>query len=122
MMPQQIIFILKNKYLTSRKILNNYQIPQNFDLEKFISKQNHREDFSDLNTFSIDPIEAQDFDDAISIKIENNIYDLKIHIADVSEFIEEGTEIDKTALQNGNSYYFPEKSYHMLPSDLATKF
>ena len=113
---------IKNKYLTSRKILNKNQIPKNFDLEQFISKQNHREDFSDLNTFSIDPIDAQDFDDAISIKIDNGIYDLKIHIADVSEFVKEGTALDEAALQNGNSYYFPEKSYHMLPSDLATKY
>jgi len=113
---------IKNKYLTSRKILSKNQIPKNFDLEQFISKQNHREDFSDLNTFSIDPIDAQDFDDAISIKIDNGIYDLKIHIADVSEFVKEGTALDEAALQNGNSYYFPEKSYHMLPFELATKY
>jgi len=113
---------IKNKYLTRSKIFDKHQIPINFDLEQYISKQNHREDFSDLNTFSIDPKGAQDFDDAISIKIDNNIYDLKIHIADVSEFVKEGTPLDVTALQNGNSYYFPEKSYHMLPSDLATKY
>ena len=44
-----------------------------------------------------------------------------VHIADVSEFVSEKSSLDSSALQNGNSYYFPEKSYHMLPNDLATK-
>ena len=45
-----------------------------------------------------------------------------MHIADVSSFVKPGSDLDNAALQNSNSYYFPEKSYHMLPSELATKY
>ena len=113
---------IKHKYLTHRSNYQDNHSLKNFDLEKFISKQKHREDFSKLNTFSIDPNDAQDFDDAISIKLEDNTYELIVHIADVSEFIDPDSDLDKAALQNSNSYYFPEKSYHMLPNELATKY
>jgi ribonuclease R len=95
---------------------------ENFDLDGFISDQKDRIDYSLLNTFSIDPDDAQDFDDAISIKFQKDIYELIIHIADVTAFVDEGSSIDHVALQNSNSYYFPEKSYHMLPYELATKY
>ena len=112
---------IKNKYLSHRSIFNNEKYLKNLDLNELISNQKHRKNFCDLGTFSIDPDNAQDFDDAISIKFEKNIYTLMVHIADVSEFVIEKSTLDISALQNGNSYYFPEKSYHMLPNDLATK-
>ena len=111
-----------NKYSINRSFEKKDYGFENFNLDAYISNQKGREDYSDLNTFSIDPNDAQDFDDAISIKFQNNIYELIIHIADVSEFVDEGSDIDQFALQNSNSYYFPEKSYHMLPTDLATKY
>ena len=113
---------IKNKYLSHRSILKDDKYLNNLDLNDLIKNQKHRINFCDLGTFSIDPDNAQDFDDAISIKFEKNIYTLIVHIADVSEFVSEKSPIDRSALQNGNSYYFPEKSYHMLPNDLATKF
>ena len=92
------------------------------DLEKIILNDKKREDLTKLDTFSIDPDDAQDFDDAISINFNDGVYDLKVHIADVSSFVKPDSDLDKAALQNSNSYYFPEKSYHMLPSELATKY
>ena len=112
---------IKNKYLSHISFFNNDEYLNDLDLNKLITNQKNRKNFCDLDTFSIDPDSAQDFDDAISVKYKKNIYTLMVHIADVSEFVSEKSSLDSSALQNGNSYYFPEKSYHMLPNDLATK-
>jgi len=111
-----------NKYLGHRFLYEDSAKIDGGDLEKIILNDKNREDFTKLDTFSIDPDDAQDFDDAISISFNENIYDLKVHIADVSAFVKPGSDLDNAALQNSNSYYFPEKSYHMLPSELATKY
>ena len=111
-----------NKYLEHRFLYEDSVKIDSGDLEKIILNDKNREDFTKLDTFSIDPDDAQDFDDAISISFNENIYDLKVHIADVSAFVKRGSDLDNAALQNSNSYYFPEKSYHMLPSELATKY
>ena len=111
-----------NKYLGHRFLYEDSAKIDGGDLEKIILNDKNREDFTNLDTFSIDPDDAQDFDDAISISFNENIYDLKVHIADVSAFVKRGSDLDNAALQNSNSYYFPEKSYHMLPSELATKY
>ena len=111
-----------NKYLEHRFLYEDSAKIDSGDLEKIILNDKNREDFTKLDTFSIDPDDAQDFDDAVSISFNENIYDLKVHIADVSAFVKRGSELDNAALQNSNSYYFPEKSYHMLPSELATKY
>ena len=111
-----------NKYLGHRFSFEDYPMIENMDLDKIILNDKDREDFTALDTFSIDPDDAQDFDDAISISFNKGIYDLKVHIADVSAFVKPGSNLDDAALQNSNSYYFPEKSYHMLPSKLATKY
>ena len=111
-----------NKYLEHRFLYEDSAKIDSGDLEKIILNDKNREDFTKLDTFSIDPEDAQDFDDAISISFNENIYDLKVHIADVSAFVKRGSDLDNAALQNSNSYYFPEKSYHMLPSELATKY
>ena len=111
-----------NKYLGHRFLYEDSAKIDGGDLEKIILNDKNREDFTKLDTFSIDPDDAQDFDDAISISFDEDVYDLKVHIADVSAFVKRGSDLDNAALQNSNSYYFPEKSYHMLPSELATKY
>ena len=111
-----------NKYLGHRFLYEDSAKIDGGDLEKIILNDKNREDFTKLDTFSIDPDDAQDFDDAISISFNEDVYDLKVHIADVSAFVKRGSDLDNAALQNSNSYYFPEKSYHMLPSELATKY
>ena len=111
-----------NKYLGHRFSYEKHSKIKVGDLEKIILNDKNREDFTNLDTFSIDPDNAQDFDDAISIRFNEGVYDLKVHIADVSSFVKPDSDLDNAALQNSNSYYFPEKSYHMLPSELATKY
>ena len=111
-----------NKYLGHRFLYEDSTKIDDGDLEKIILNDKNREDFTKIDTFSIDPEDAQDFDDAISISFNEDVYDLKVHIADVSAFVKHGSDLDNAALQNSNSYYFPEKSYHMLPSKLATKY
>ena len=71
-------------------------------------------------TITIDPDDAGDFDDAISIIEKEKGYDLFIHIADVSAYVKENDLVDIAAKNRGNSYYFPEKVFHMLPKILST--
>ena len=79
-----------------------------------------RTDLTHLITFTIDPETAMDFDDAISITKEKDQVELYIHVADVTHFVKEGSEIDSIAFERGNSYYFSEKTIHMLPDFLST--
>ena len=110
-------YIIK-KYKLFNKSQNNYKKK---DLTKiFKIQRKRRKDLSKLETFTIDPKNAKDFDDAISITKEDDIYSLFVHIADVSEFVKEGDSNDLTAQTKGNSYYFPEGTIHMLPKYIAT--
>ncbi len=84
------------------------------------SNLDKRVDLSQLRTFTIDPKDAKDFDDAISITKQNIDTELYVHIADVSSYVQESSKIDQHALERGNSYYFREKTIHMLPENLST--
>lgn len=80
-----------------------------------------RVDFREKNVFTIDPLDAKDFDDALSIeKKENGNYEVGVHIADVCHFVKPGTNIDKEASQRGNSVYFVGKAIPMLPEKLSS--
>ena len=79
-----------------------------------------RKDFSKTTTFTIDPADAKDFDDAISIKtLENGNYEIGVHIADVSHFVVEKTELDKEARKRGTSIYLVDRTIPMLPEILS---
>ena len=81
---------------------------------------NRRADFRDIFTFTIDPKTSKDFDDAISIlKLENGNYKIGVHIADVSHFVREGTELDKEAYRRNTSVYFIDTVVPMLPDILC---
>lgn len=84
-----------------------------------------REDLRKLFTLTIDPPDAKDYDDAISLKKfgepkeDGAIYELSVHIADVSHFVKQGTDLDAEAYTRGNSTYLPRKVIPMLPELLS---
>jgi ribonuclease R len=79
----------------------------------------HRQDLRDLTTWTTDPVDAQDFDDAISIAEEEEHYRLWVHIADVTHYVHPGSEMWAEAVQRGNTVYLPAYTIHMLPPALA---
>lgn len=79
-----------------------------------------RKDFRQTTTFTIDPHDAKDFDDAISVrKIDNNTWEVGVHIADVSHYVKPNTELDKEAFQRGNSVYLVDRVIPMFPEKLS---
>lgn len=81
-----------------------------------------RLDYRSKNVFTIDPYDAKDFDDALSIeRLESGNYSVGIHIADVSHYIKKNSELDKEALLRGNSVYFVGRVIPMLPEKLSNQ-
>jgi len=79
-----------------------------------------RRDFRKTLTFTIDPEDAKDFDDAISFKeVGNNEYEIGIHIADVSHYVKIGNELDREAKNRGTSVYLVDRTIPMLPEILS---
>ena len=79
----------------------------------------NRLDLTSLETFTIDPTTAKDYDDALSLSKDKQGYHLAVHIADVSHYVQEGTSLDKEAKCRSNSTYFPGKCIPMLPEELS---
>jgi ribonuclease R len=79
-----------------------------------------RRDFRSITTFTIDPDDAKDFDDALSVrKLENEHYEIGVHIADVSHYVRTGTPMDEEALRRSNSVYLADRVIPMLPEQLS---
>lgn len=79
-----------------------------------------REDFRDTPTFTIDPKDAKDFDDALSIKkLDDNRWEVGVHIADVTHYVKEDTVIDKEAYDRACSVYLVDRTIPMLPEKLC---
>jgi len=79
-----------------------------------------RRDFRGVTTFTIDPLTARDFDDALSYKVlENGNIEIGVHIADVTHFLHEGTELDKEAFRRSTSVYLVDRVCPMLPEKLS---
>ncbi|WP_185213584.1 ribonuclease R [Sphingobacterium mizutaii] len=91
-------------------------------ISDFISAEeiSKRHDFRSTTTFTIDPADAKDFDDAISFKkLENGNYEVGIHIADVSHYVTPDSTLDKEAFERGTSVYLVDRVIPMLPERLS---
>jgi len=114
-------------------ILAEYGLPYEFpphvekaanklDLEITPQEIKKRRDFRTTTTFTIDPKDAKDFDDAISIKkLENENWEIGIHIADVSHYIQPGTILDNEAYKRATSVYLVDRVVPMLPEVLSNQ-
>ena len=114
-------------------ILAEYGLPYRFEPEvenaadeisdKITAKDvKDRRDFRDTLTFTIDPADAKDFDDALSFKaLDNGNYEVGVHIADVSWYVTPGTVVDKEAQKRGTSVYLVDRTVPMLPEKLSNK-
>jgi ribonuclease R len=85
-----------------------------------LSEIDNREDLRELESFTIDPDTAKDFDDALSLRQDSNgSYHLSVHIADVAHYVQPGTALDREARKRSNSTYFPGYCVPMLPHKLS---
>jgi ribonuclease R len=115
------------------ELLEKFEIPDAFpqevmaeaeerteDIEGQIAAEvDDREDLRDLTTWTTDPIDAQDFDDAISVEERDDEYVLWVHIADVTHYVTPDTAMWEEARTRGNTVYLPGYTIHMLPPILA---
>lgn len=96
-----------------QEVINESELISEVITEKEIQK---RKDLRDIVTLTIDPVDARDFDDALSIKIINeNRIEVGVHIADVSHYVKIGTKLDDEALKRATSVYLVDRCVPMLP-------
>ena len=115
------------------ELLEKFDIPDDFPPEvieeakertegieaEIQSEIDDRADLRDLTTWTTDPIDAQDFDDAISVEEREDVYVLWVHIADVSHYVTPETAMWESAVERANTVYLPAYTIHMLPPILA---
>ncbi|MDP4265909.1 MAG: ribonuclease R [Bacteroidota bacterium] len=112
-------------------ILAEFELPVEFPeevndeakkIKKTINKSEikNRRDYRDITTFTIDPEDAKDFDDALSVKkIDDNKWEIGVHIADVSHYVKEGSVLDKNAFNRATSIYLVDRVIPMLPENIS---
>lgn len=118
----------------TQSIMEKYALPEDFpedvhrearavaDAFDPLAELEHREDLRDLFTITIDPKDARDYDDAITLEeTGDGTFELGVHIADVCHFVREGGAIDREARERGTSVYLPGKVIPMLPQILSNE-
>lgn len=122
-----------NNDVEMNSILASYDFPLSFpkkvekdadkiQLEIPAKEKKGRKDFRNITTFTIDPKDAKDFDDALSIrKLKNGNYEVGIHIADVSHYVKPGSQLDEEAYSRATSIYLVDRVIPMLPEVLSNK-
>lgn len=94
------------------------RLPELLDSEEL----KKRKDCRDILTFTIDPVDAKDFDDALSIRqLSNGVYEIGVHIADVSYYVVPDTELDEEAYKRATSVYLPDRVNPMLPERISNE-
>ena len=132
----QVISVLEGENandLAMKELLVQHGFPLLFDEEVLEESEripeligateiDKRKDIRDVLTFTIDPVDAKDFDDALSFReIKKGIYEIGVHIADVSHFVEAGSELDKSAYERATSVYLPDRVLPMLPERISNE-
>ena len=111
--------------IIDNKILNTFPEKVLKELKSIKEKKENeekREDYTKPLTFTIDPDNAKDFDDALSFKIlDNNVFEIGVHIADVTSYVKPNTELDKEARKRGTSVYLANKVIPMLPEKISNE-
>lgn len=106
-----------------------FRFPQNIEqeaskIDEGITKQEikKRWDFREITTFTIDPEDAKDFDDALSFRrLDNGNYEIGVHIADVTHYIKPNSELEKEAFHRATSVYLVDRTIPMLPEKLSNE-
>ncbi len=94
------------------------RLPDRLDQAEIVK----RKDCRDILTFTIDPVDAKDFDDALSIRqLKNGYYEIGVHIADVSHYVNPDTELDAEAYKRATSVYLPDRVNPMLPERISNE-
>ncbi len=114
-------------------ILAEYELPYHFEKEVLDAAEalngeitqkeiDSRRDFRNVTTFTIDPADAKDFDDALSVrKIKDGVWEVGVHIADVTHYVRPHTPIDDEAVERGTSVYLVDRTVPMLPERLSNE-
>ncbi len=125
----EVIGPADNPSLDTLAIMRQYDLPEEFPVEVMreasasagrLTQPGNRVDLRPKFIFTVDPVTAKDFDDALSLERDDEGRRvLGVHIADVCHFVTKGNALDREAIERGNSVYLPDKVIPMLPEELS---